>query len=73
MAPSPLPHRTYVVAGMTCTHCKVAVTEEVTQLAGVAFVDVDLDSKLVRVGGTDVDHAAVIAAIDEAGYDAVAA
>jgi copper chaperone len=64
---------TYLVAGMTCGHCKVAVTDEVTEVAGVASVDVDLDSKLVRVRGTGVDHAAVVAAIDEAGYDAVTA
>jgi copper chaperone len=63
----------YVVAGMTCDHCKVAVTEEVTQVAGVTSVGVDLETKLVRVRGTDVDEAAVVAAIDEAGYDAVAA
>jgi copper chaperone len=73
MAPSSLPHTTYVVAGMTCEHCKLAVTEEVTRVAGVAGVDVDLAGKLVRVHGTDVDRAAVVAAIDEAGYDAVAA
>jgi copper chaperone CopZ len=64
---------TYVVAGMTCGHCKVAVTDEVTKVGGVTSVDVDLDTKLVRVHGTDVDEAAVVAAIDEAGYDAVAA
>ena len=37
------------------------------------FSQVDLDTKVVRVHGTDVDEAAVMAAIDEAGYDAVAA
>jgi copper chaperone len=63
----------YVVAGMTCGHCKVAVTEEVSQVAGVYSVDVDLDSKLVRVHGTGVDDAAVRAAIDQAGYDAMTA
>ena len=63
----------YLVAGMTCDHCKIAVTEEVTKVAGVASVDVDLDSKLVRIAGDDVDEAAVVAAIDEAGYDAEAA
>jgi copper chaperone len=73
MAPSSLPHTTYLVAGMTCEHCKVAVIEEVTQVAGVASVDVDLAGKLVRVHGSDVDRAAVVAAIDEAGYDAVTA
>jgi copper chaperone len=49
------------------------VTEEVERVAGVVAVDVDLDSKLVRVRGTGVDEAAVVAAIDEAGYDAQAA
>ena len=64
---------TYLAAGMTCDHCRVAVTDEVTQVAGVTAVDVDLDSKLVRIHGTDIDPVAVVAAIDEAGYDAVAA
>jgi copper chaperone len=64
---------TYRVDGMSCEHCKVAVIDEVSQVAGVASVDVDLASGLVRVRGTDVDDAEVRAAIDEAGYDAVAA
>jgi copper chaperone len=64
---------TYRVDGMSCGHCTVAVTAEVTQVAGVSDVDVDLDGKLVRVRGIGVDGAAVVAAIDEAGYDAVAA
>jgi copper chaperone len=74
---TPTPPRThaatYRVAGMTCDHCTIAVTAEVAQVPGVASVDVDLDTKLVRVHGADVDHAAVAAAIDEAGYDAVVA
>ena len=61
---------TYRVDGMTCDHCKAAVTEEVTKVAGVAGVDVDLDTKLVRISGAQVDRDAVVAAIDEAGYDA---
>jgi copper chaperone len=73
MAFSSLPHTTYLVPGMTCEHCKLAVTQEVARVAGVAGVDVDLASKLVRIHGTDVDSAAVVAAIDEAGYDAVTA
>jgi copper chaperone len=67
------PQLTYLVEGMTCGHCKVAVIEEVTKVAGVEAVDVDLDGKLVHVHGSDVDEAAVVAAIDEAGYDAVTA
>jgi copper chaperone len=61
---------TYRVDGMTCEHCKAAVGGEVAKVAGVSTVDVDLETKLVRVSGDGVDHGAVVAAIDEAGYDA---
>jgi copper chaperone len=61
---------TYRVDGMTCDHCKVAVNEELAKVAGVEAVDVDLDAKIVRVSGDGVDDAAVVAAVDEAGYDA---
>jgi copper chaperone CopZ len=64
---------TYLVAGMSCEHCKESVTDELSQVEGVATVDVDLDTKLVRVRGTGLDDAALVAAIDEAGYDAVRA
>ena len=63
----------YAVDGMTCDHCRTAVGAEVTKVPGVASVDVDLDRRLVRVHGAGVDPAAIVAAIDEAGYDAVAA
>jgi copper chaperone len=63
----------YLVEGMSCDHCKVAVTGEVSKVAGVSRVDVDLESKLVRVEGPGFDGGAVVEAIDEAGYDAVAA
>jgi copper chaperone CopZ len=59
--------------GMSCDHCRVAVTAEVSKVAGVTAVDVDLDSKLVRIRGAQIDGDAVVAAIDEAGYGAVAA
>jgi len=64
---------TYRAAGMTCEHCRIAVTDEVSKVDGVSSVEVDLDAKLVHVHGADVDRAAVVAAIDEAGYDAEAA
>lgn len=64
--------RTYVVEGMTCEHCVRAVSDEVSKVVGVVAVEVDLDTKLVEVTGVDVDDAAVLAAVDEAGYEAVA-
>ncbi len=60
---------TYSVVGMSCGHCRAAVTAEVEKVAGVASVDVDLDAKRVTVAGEQLDDAAVRAAIDEAGYD----
>jgi copper chaperone len=60
---------TYSVPGMSCGHCRTAITSEVKKVAGVASVDVDLDAKRVIVAGEDLDNAAVRAAIDEAGYD----
>jgi copper chaperone CopZ len=60
---------TYTVPGMSCGHCRAAITSEVAKVAGVAGVDVDLDAKRVTVAGPELDDAAVRAAIDEAGYD----
>jgi copper chaperone len=60
---------TYTVPGMSCGHCRAAITSEVEKVAGVASVDVDLDAKRVSVAGAELDDAAVRAAIDEAGYD----
>ena len=64
--------RTYSVPGISCGHCREAITGEVIRIAGVTAVDVDLASKVVTVTGTGVADAAVRDAIDEAGY-AVAA
>ncbi len=60
---------TFTVPGMTCGHCESAVTSEVTALAGVAAVEVDLQTKLVTVHGEGLDKGLIIAAIDEAGFE----
>jgi copper chaperone CopZ len=59
----------YSVPGMSCEHCKTAITTEVSAVDGVQTVKVDLDTKQVAVRGNDLDDQAVRAAIDEAGYD----
>jgi copper chaperone CopZ len=63
---------TFNVPGMTCGHCERAVREEVAAVAGVETVDVDLDSKDVVVTGTGLTTADLMAAIGEAGYEAIA-
>lgn len=71
--PAPVTHQTfaYNVPGMTCDHCTKAVSAELTSVAGVETVDVDLGSKLVTVSGRGLDDATLRAAIQEAGYQAV--
>ena len=64
---------TYVVSEMTCDHCKASVTGALVRVPGVKAVGVDLETKIVRVRGADLDEAAVRAAIEEAGYEAVTA
>ena len=61
---------TYTVAGMTCDHCKHAVSREIGSVAGVASVEVDLATKLVTVTGEGLDDQRLRAAIEEAGYEA---
>jgi len=60
---------TLTVPGMTCGHCQAAVSGAVGSLPGVERVDVNLDTKLVTVGGRDLDRAVIVAAIDRAGFD----
>jgi copper ion binding protein len=62
----------YTVSGMTCEHCVASVTEELSELAGVSKVDVELASGAVTVTsdhelGTDE----VRGAVTEAGYQLV--
>jgi copper chaperone CopZ len=57
------------VPGMSCGHCEAAVKREVGTVSGVVAVDVDLGTKLVTVSGDDLDLTAIIAAIDEVGYE----
>jgi copper chaperone len=63
--------RSFVVSGMTCQHCVASVHEEVSDIAGVDAVDVDLASGRLVVTGQDVSDDAVRAAVAEAGYEIV--
>jgi copper chaperone len=62
----------FQVTGMTCGHCESAVSQEVTKVAGVEQVEVTASNgRLVVTSSADVDETGIIAAVDEAGYDAV--
>jgi copper chaperone len=60
---------TYNVPDISCDHCKHAIESEVSQVQGVASVDVDVQAKTVTVSGDSLDEAAIVGAIDEAGYE----
>ena len=63
------PTREYTVEGMTCGHCVASVREEVSEVAGVAAVDVDLVSGRMVVNGENFTDEAVRNAVGEAGYE----
>jgi copper chaperone len=60
----------YTVPKIHCAHCAESIKEEVSAVAGVEAVDVDIDSKVVTVGGEGLSDDALRAAIREAGYEA---
>lgn len=61
--------QTFNVVGMTCGHCVATVTAEVSKLAGVTQVDIDLETGAVTVESQQpVDPTVFAAAIDEAGF-----
>ncbi|MFI9486080.1 heavy-metal-associated domain-containing protein [Promicromonospora sp. NPDC052451] len=61
----------YQVTGMTCGHCEMSVRGEVGRLPGVEQVDVSAATGRLVVRSADaLDEAAVLAAVDEAGYAA---
>ncbi|MEE9307945.1 MAG: copper chaperone CopZ [Spirochaetia bacterium] len=61
------------VEGMSCDHCKMAVTKAVSALEGVSTVEVSLENKTVSVDFEE-DHLtfdSIKQAIEGQGYDVV--
>ncbi len=61
------------VPDISCDHCVRAITKEVTALAGVAQVTVDIPTKVVTVNHADVASTQLVEASNEAGFDTVEA
>ncbi len=59
----------YIVTGMNCPHCQNSVKKAIAAVEGVNDVVVDLSSGIATVDG-QADHAAVIAAVHAAGFEA---
>ena len=64
-------NKTLDVQGMSCDHCKMAVTKAVSELEGVRSVEVSLESNSVSVefDETRLQLETISQAIEDQGYD----
>lgn len=61
----------FQVTGMSCGHCEAAVRSEVAKLPGVGGIEVSAQTgRLTVTSDAPLVDADVIAAVDEAGYEA---
>ena len=61
----------YQVTGMSCGHCEVAIRGEVSQVPGVDSIEVSARTgRLVVTSAGPINDDAILAAVDEAGYQA---
>ena len=61
---------TYIVGRISCGSCKLLITEELEEVAGVDSVDVDLADKRVVVHGSGLDDDEIRGLLREIGYEA---
>ena len=61
----------FQVTGMSCGHCESAVRQQVSKIPGVVGVEVSAATGRLVVTADAATDDAVIAAVDEAGYEAV--
>ena len=60
------------VIGMRCGDCEMSVRDEVSRVDAIEQINVSAATgRLLITAHAPVDHAAVMAAVDEAGYQAV--
>jgi copper chaperone CopZ len=66
------PTTTLTIAGMTCGHCEAAVERALKAVPAVSEVHVDREAGHARVVGS-ATIGTLIAAVEDAGFDAAAA
>ena len=61
----------FLVVGMSCRHCEDVVRAEINRIAGLERVSVDASTgELTVESDGPIDEALVLAAVDQAGYQA---
>lgn len=56
------------IDGMTCSHCVLTVTDSLKRVAGVADVNIVLQTGRAHVSGEHIDPAALEKAVEDVGY-----
>jgi len=62
---------TLTVEGMSCEHCEQTVTDALESVDGVQGASADRETERATVEG-EADTDALVAAVEDAGYDATA-
>ena len=64
-------NRTVSVPEIHCGHCKMSIEAAVGEVPGVERAEVDIDASTVDLDydGSDTTFAAVVAAIEDVGYE----
>ena len=64
--------KTIKVDGMHCNHCKMRVEKALKGLAGVVSAVVNLEAKTAEIeSSSEIDDAAIEAAVDDAGFKVI--
>ncbi len=64
------PNQTFSITGMTCASCVSHVEKALKSVPGVSQADVNLATEAAQVQGENLNPAALIRAVEEAGYGA---
>jgi copper chaperone CopZ len=56
------------VRGMTCSHCKMKVENNIKKLSGVENTTADLDSQVVTITGDNIDLKKIQETVEGIGY-----
>jgi copper chaperone len=58
----------FIIEGMSCGHCVMAVRKELTRLDNVKIDDVQIGKAKVQFDESKIQESIIISAIEEAGF-----
>ncbi len=60
--------KTIIVDGMSCNHCVMSVTKALEEIGG-KNININLDTKEVKLEAGNIDNESLKEAIDDIGFD----